>query len=101
MLPRNIVIHVWSGTRLRVSAASDSSPSGPSRLLSHFSQEDIDSLCAQLSARLGLHLFNYDLIQADTGEWFVVDVNHFPGYDKIPGFEVPFCDMLHKMKPST
>lgn len=57
-------------------------------------------LSRALRTRLGLQLFNYDMIcpadQSQEGEclFLVIDINYFPGVDKIPDFESLFVDFL-------
>lgn len=59
-----------------------------------------DALAASLRKRLGLQLFNFDMIcpeqqpQQQQGLYYVVDINYFPGVDKLPGFEAMFVDFL-------
>jgi inositol-1,3,4-trisphosphate 5/6-kinase/inositol-tetrakisphosphate 1-kinase len=59
-----------------------------------------DALASHLRQQLGLQLFNFDLIcpecQCEVGpvQYYVVDINYFPGVDKIPGFEQLFVDFL-------
>eukprot|EP00803_Ostreobium_quekettii_P003596 evm.model.scf_580EXC.4 EVM.evm.TU.scf_580EXC.4 scf_580EXC:20934-24793(+) len=49
-----------------------------------------------LRKRLGLQLFNFDLIcpKPFQGDYYVVDINYFPGVDKIRDFERIFVDFL-------
>ena len=53
-------------------------------------------LASILRQRLGLHLFNFDLIRPEgqAAQYYVVDINYFPGVDKIPNFEAVFVDFL-------
>lgn len=60
----------------------------------------IRQLARQLQAKSGLRLFNLDVIcpvgqagNADVG-YRVVDINYFPGFDKLPQFEAKFVDFL-------
>ncbi|PIN22821.1 Inositol-pentakisphosphate 2-kinase [Handroanthus impetiginosus] len=55
-----------------------------------------------LRRAMGLHLFNFDVIR-DTrigNRYLVIDINYFPGYAKMPGYEQVltdfFWDVLHK-----
>lgn len=54
------------------------------------------ALAYTLRKRLGMQLFNFDLICPDDehGLYYVVDINYFPGVDKIPDFEQRFVDFL-------
>jgi inositol-1,3,4-trisphosphate 5/6-kinase/inositol-tetrakisphosphate 1-kinase len=45
---------------------------------------------------LGLHLFNFDLIR-DSGNknhYYIIDINYFPGYAKMPDYERVLTDFL-------
>ncbi|EFJ42259.1 hypothetical protein VOLCADRAFT_97715 [Volvox carteri f. nagariensis] len=58
------------------------------------------ALAGTLRDKLGLQLFNFDMIcpadQPSPHErlYYVVDINYFPGVDKIPDFEHIFVDFL-------
>uniref|UniRef100_A0A7S0RNW4 Inositol-tetrakisphosphate 1-kinase n=1 Tax=Chlamydomonas leiostraca TaxID=1034604 RepID=A0A7S0RNW4_9CHLO len=58
------------------------------------------ALAGALRRRLGLQLFNFDLIcpeeQGHPQErlYYVIDINYFPGVDKIPDFERVFVEFL-------
>ncbi|GMH45355.1 hypothetical protein BSKO_13312 [Bryopsis sp. KO-2023] len=54
------------------------------------------SLANALRKRLGLQLFNFDMIEAKGAEgvFYVLDINYFPGVDKIRDFEKIFVDFL-------
>ena len=54
------------------------------------------SLANALKKRLGLQLFNFDMIEPKgcEGVFYVVDINYFPGVDKIRDFENIFVDFL-------
>lgn len=60
----------------------------------------IQQLARQLQAKSGLRLFNLDVIcpEGQAGqqniEYRVVDINYFPGFDKLPQFEAKFVDFL-------
>ncbi|OAY62665.1 inositol-tetrakisphosphate 1-kinase 5-like [Ananas comosus] len=55
-----------------------------------------------LRRAMGLHLFNFDVIRdVKVGNhYFVVDINYFPGYAKMPSYETVltdfFCNIVHK-----
>ena len=64
-------------------------------------------LAAYLRSSLGMNLFNVDIIAPSVApqqqeqqeqqlqqQLLVVDINYFPGYDKVPGAEVLFADFL-------
>ncbi len=57
------------------------------------------ALGSVLRQRLGLQLFNFDLICPDEQSaseilYYVIDINYFPGVDKIANFEQVFIDFL-------
>lgn len=64
------------------------------------SEWSIRQLARQLQAKSGLRLFNLDVIcpvgQAGRQHvgYRVVDINYFPGFDKLPQFEDKFVDFL-------
>ncbi|CAI0464213.1 unnamed protein product [Linum tenue] len=56
----------------------------------------LEKLGKELRRRLGLRLFNLDIIREHgTGDQFyVIDINYFPGYGKVPEYEHIFTDFL-------
>lgn len=62
----------------------------------------IEELARGLRDELGLSLFNFDLIRDNKAEnqYFVIDINYFPGYAKMPGFEAAltnfFLNVFHE-----
>ncbi|PON86829.1 Inositol-tetrakisphosphate 1-kinase [Trema orientale] len=56
----------------------------------------LERLAKELRRRLGLELFNIDMIrQLGTKDvFFVIDINYFPGYGKMPDYEHIFTDFL-------
>eukprot|EP00250_Pteridium_aquilinum_P000580 c10663_g1_i1 orf=645-1889(+) len=59
-------------------------------------EEMLSSLAKKLSVRLGLSLFNLDMIRERTkrNQYYVIDINYFPGYGKVPDYEEVFTDFL-------
>lgn len=56
-------------------------------------QKFIQELSALLRVKLSLTLFNYDLIQdTQNGEYYIVDINYFPGFAKMPRYEHVLSD---------
>ncbi|KAI3744033.1 hypothetical protein L1987_57105 [Smallanthus sonchifolius] len=54
-----------------------------------------------LRQALGLHLFNFDLIKDDKSDgYLVVDINYFPGYEKLPFYESVMTDFFLNVKKS-
>ncbi|KAJ7523310.1 hypothetical protein O6H91_18G046200 [Diphasiastrum complanatum] len=60
----------------------------PKKLLEHLSRE--------LRQKLGLRLFNLDIIrEGGIGDhYYVIDINYFPGYGKVPDYESVFTDFF-------
>lgn len=60
------------------------------------SRELISAIAARLRRKLGLQLFNFDLIrEAGPEERFcIVDINYFPGFAKMPGYEHVMSDFF-------
>ncbi|XP_020096956.1 inositol-tetrakisphosphate 1-kinase 1-like isoform X1 [Ananas comosus] len=56
----------------------------------------LESLGKELRRRLGLRLFNIDMIRerGTRDRFYVIDINYFPGYGKLPGYEHVFTDFL-------
>lgn len=56
----------------------------------------LERLAGELSCRLGLRLFNMDIIRehGTRDQFYVIDINYFPGYSKMPGYEHIFTDFL-------
>ncbi|KAB1208602.1 Inositol-tetrakisphosphate 1-kinase 2 [Morella rubra] len=70
----------------------------------------LEKLAKELRRRLGLRLFNIDMIREHGTQdvFYVIDINYFPGYGKMPDYEHIFTDFLlslmqskHKKKPAT
>ncbi|CAI9274751.1 unnamed protein product [Lactuca saligna] len=56
----------------------------------------ITNIARGLRKAMKLHLFNFDVIR-DTrigNRYLVVDINYFPGYAKMPGYESVLTDFL-------
>ncbi|XP_039035248.1 inositol-tetrakisphosphate 1-kinase 2-like isoform X2 [Hibiscus syriacus] len=56
----------------------------------------LERLSKELRHRLGLRLFNIDMIREHGTRdiFYVIDINYFPGYGKIPDYEAIFTDFL-------
>ncbi|XP_022724064.1 inositol-tetrakisphosphate 1-kinase 3-like [Durio zibethinus] len=56
----------------------------------------LEKLAKELRRRLGLRLFNLDIIRehGTRDHFYVIDINYFPGYGKMPGYEHIFTDFL-------
>ncbi|KAJ7956235.1 Inositol-tetrakisphosphate 1-kinase 1, partial [Quillaja saponaria] len=64
----------------------------------------ITDLSRALRQATGLNLFNFDLIRDanDRNKYYVIDINYFPGYEKIPSYMILFTgflwDIVHEKK---
>ncbi|GAB4852438.1 Inositol-tetrakisphosphate 1-kinase 3 [Ancistrocladus abbreviatus] len=56
----------------------------------------LEKLARELRWRLGLRLFNLDMIRehGTHDNFYVIDINYFPGYGKMPEYEHIFTDFL-------
>uniref|UniRef100_A0A1D1XWD6 Inositol-tetrakisphosphate 1-kinase n=2 Tax=Anthurium amnicola TaxID=1678845 RepID=A0A1D1XWD6_9ARAE len=56
----------------------------------------LERLVKELRWKLGLRLFNIDIIRehGTKDRYYVIDINYFPGYGKMPGYEHIFTDFL-------
>ncbi|KAL0432622.1 UNVERIFIED_CONTAM: Inositol-tetrakisphosphate 1-kinase [Sesamum latifolium] len=56
----------------------------------------LERLARELRRRLGLRLFNLDIIRehGTQDHYYVIDINYFPGYGKLPEYEHIFTDFL-------
>ncbi|XP_052202439.1 inositol-tetrakisphosphate 1-kinase 3-like isoform X2 [Diospyros lotus] len=56
----------------------------------------LERLARELRCRLGLRLFNLDMIRehGTQDHFYVIDINYFPGYGKMPEYEHIFTDFL-------
>ncbi|XP_023546256.1 inositol-tetrakisphosphate 1-kinase 3-like isoform X1 [Cucurbita pepo subsp. pepo] len=56
----------------------------------------LERLAKELRRRLGLRLFNLDIIReyGTRDQYYVIDINYFPGYGKMPEYEHIFTDFL-------
>ncbi|XP_075649382.1 inositol-tetrakisphosphate 1-kinase 2-like [Castanea sativa] len=58
--------------------------------------EFVMELANGLREAMGLRLFNFDLIRdsRDGNRYFVIDINYFPGFAKMPDYESVFVDFF-------
>ncbi|KAK9810418.1 hypothetical protein WJX72_010392 [[Myrmecia] bisecta] len=72
----------------------------------------VEGLAAQLRQRLGVSLFNFDLIRPSEAlpclqdgagpcgapcDYLVIDINYFPGYEKLPNYEDIMVEFLRTL----
>ncbi|KAI4295805.1 hypothetical protein L6164_035811 [Bauhinia variegata] len=62
----------------------------------------LERLARELRCRLGLRLFNIDIIREHGTKdvFYVIDINYFPGYGKMPDYEHIFTDFLLNLAQS-
>ncbi|KAL3538769.1 hypothetical protein ACH5RR_002135 [Cinchona calisaya] len=62
----------------------------------------LEMLARELRIRLGLQLFNIDIIReyGTKDLYYVIDINYFPGYGKMPEYEHIFTDFLLRLEQS-
>lgn len=69
--------------------------------------EFVEELASELRVKMGLNLFNFDLIRdaSDKNRYLVIDINYFPGYAKMPNYESVltefFKDIVNRHKNVT
>uniref|UniRef100_A0ACD5YA97 Uncharacterized protein n=1 Tax=Avena sativa TaxID=4498 RepID=A0ACD5YA97_AVESA len=56
----------------------------------------VDEVARGLRRALGLHLFNFDMIRGEDGRHYLIDINYFPGYAKMPGYEIALTEFFAK-----
>ncbi|KAM0859119.1 hypothetical protein ACQ4PT_047403 [Festuca glaucescens] len=56
----------------------------------------VDEVARALRRALGLHLFNFDMIRGESGRYYLIDINYFPGYAKLPGYEIALTEFFAK-----
>ncbi|BDA40908.1 Inositol-tetrakisphosphate 1-kinase 5 [Coccomyxa sp. Obi] len=63
----------------------------------------VQGLAQELRRRLGLNLFNFDLLRPspnqpgrvpDGADYMVIDINYFPGFEKLPNYENLMVEFL-------
>eukprot|EP00250_Pteridium_aquilinum_P013143 c21157_g2_i1 orf=88-1344(+) len=62
-------------------------------------KEMLEALARELRCRLGLSLFNLDMIREGGrgSHFYVIDINYFPGYGKMPEYEKVFTEFLSSL----
>jgi len=62
----------------------------------------LEKLGRELRSRLGLRLFNVDMIRelGNKDRYYIIDINYFPGFGKMPGYEHMFTDFLLSLAQS-
>ncbi|KAK2458440.1 Inositol 1,3,4-trisphosphate 5/6-kinase family protein [Trifolium repens] len=91
---------VYRFPRVSCAAASaDDADLDPS-IAEHPPRPLLERLAKELRHRLGLRLFNVDMIReyGTKDVFYVIDINYFPGYGKMPDYEHVFTDFLLNLK---
>ncbi|KAI4298603.1 hypothetical protein L6164_032141 [Bauhinia variegata] len=104
------VAGVFRFPRVSCAAASAEDADLDPRISEYPPRPLLESLARELRCRLGLRLFNIDMIREHGTKdvFYVIDINYFPGYAKMPDYEHVFTDFLLslvqnkcKKKPTT
>ncbi|KAI4366509.1 hypothetical protein MLD38_022380 [Melastoma candidum] len=76
-------------------ASADDADLDPS-IAEHPPRTLLERFARELRQRLGLRLFNLDIIRehGTRDRFYVIDINYFPGYGKMPGYEHIFTDFI-------
>ncbi|XP_057425203.1 inositol-tetrakisphosphate 1-kinase 4 isoform X1 [Lotus japonicus] len=82
-------------------ASADDADLDPS-IAEHPPRPLLEKLARELRHRLGLRLFNIDMIReyGTRDVFYVIDINYFPGYGKMPEYEHVFTDFLLSLMQS-
>ncbi|KAG4984367.1 hypothetical protein AAZX31_10G242300 [Glycine max] len=90
------VAGVFRFPRVSCAAASADDADLDPNIAEHPPRPLLERLARELRHRLGLHLFNIDMIReyGTKDVFYVIDINYFPGYGKMPGYEHVFTDFL-------
>ncbi|QHO41617.1 Inositol-tetrakisphosphate 1-kinase [Arachis hypogaea] len=82
--------------RVSCAAASADEADLDPTIAEHPPRSLLERLAGELRRRLGLHLFNIDMIReyGTKNVFYVIDINYFPGYGKMPDYEHVFTDFL-------
>ncbi|XP_047052354.1 inositol-tetrakisphosphate 1-kinase 4-like [Lolium rigidum] len=56
----------------------------------------VEEVARGLRRALGLNLFNFDMIRGESGRYYLIDINYFPGYAKMPGYEIALTEFFAK-----
>ncbi|XP_022763563.1 inositol-tetrakisphosphate 1-kinase 3-like isoform X6 [Durio zibethinus] len=90
------VAGVFPLTRVSSAAASDDDADLDPGVTELPPQPLLERLAKELHHRLGLRLFNIDMIREHGTRdiFYVIDINYFPGYGKMPDYENIFTDFL-------
>ncbi|ONK58956.1 uncharacterized protein A4U43_C08F1460 [Asparagus officinalis] len=56
----------------------------------------VTEIARGLRTAMGLNLFNFDMIRDERigNHYLIIDINYFPGYEKLPGYETMLTDFL-------
>ncbi|KAH1035968.1 hypothetical protein AAZX31_20G123900 [Glycine max] len=90
------VAGVFRFPRVSCAAASADDADLDPNIAEHPPRPLLERLARELRHRLGLCLFNIDMIReyGTKDVFYVIDINYFPGYGKMPDYEHVFTDFL-------
>ncbi|PIA55145.1 hypothetical protein AQUCO_00800105v1 [Aquilegia coerulea] len=90
------VAGVYRFPRVSGSAASAEDANLDPEIYEHPPRPLLEMLAKELRHRLGLRLFNMDIIRehGTRDHFYVIDINYFPGYGKVPEYEHIFTNFL-------
>ncbi|XP_027934355.1 inositol-tetrakisphosphate 1-kinase 3-like isoform X2 [Vigna unguiculata] len=96
------VAGVFRFPRVSCAAASADDADLDPNIAEHPPRPLLEKLARELRHRLGLHLFNIDMIReyGTKDVFYVIDINYFPGYGKMPDYEHVFTDFLLSLTQS-
>ncbi|KAI4339791.1 hypothetical protein MLD38_024694 [Melastoma candidum] len=79
-------------------ASADDADLDPS-IAEHPPRALLERFARELRQRLGLRLFNLDIIRehGTRDRFYVIDINYFPGYGKMPDYEHIFTDFILRL----
>ena len=55
----------------------------------------VEEVAKAMKEETGISLLNFDVIR-DANRYLIIDINYFPGYEKIPNYESVLTDFLLK-----
>ncbi|KAL3565205.1 hypothetical protein D5086_033251 [Populus alba] len=61
----------------------------------------VEEVAKAMKEETGISLLNFDVIRdaRDANRYLIIDINYFPGYEKIPNYESVLTDfLLHSME---
>ncbi|KFK30006.1 hypothetical protein AALP_AA7G205500 [Arabis alpina] len=96
---KNKVDGVFQFPRVSSAAASADNADLDPRVAELPPKPFLEALVKELRTLLGLRLFNIDMIREHGSKnvFYVIDINYFPGYGKMPDYEQVFVDFFQNL----